>query len=50
MKDRADNSVETPRAPMNHRKGLKLGAAARDRRVARVKPETKGGGTWPLQS
>jgi hypothetical protein len=28
MKDRADNSLETPRAPMNRREGFKLGAAS----------------------
>ena len=28
MKDKADNSIETPRAPMNRREGLKLGTAS----------------------
>ena len=28
MKERVDNSLETPRAPMNRRKGLQLGAAS----------------------
>src|SRR6516225_4523345 len=28
MKDKAENSLETPRAPMHRRQGLKLGAAS----------------------
>ena len=28
MKDKADNSLETPRAPMTRREGFKLGAAS----------------------
>jgi hypothetical protein len=28
MRDKTDNSLETPRAPMNRREGLKLGTAS----------------------